>query len=267
MIELLDDLIQLYEAQVPAHPEDPRYFKHTAMIERILRSYFTALEVSFPYSRIERIYNTYVKESASSEAGDAIDNLLTSFDAVLQVELQGALVPLYLEGQAEMISWGKTKAGIPILYEGPPQRAAVEWARKHAATLVTNMDTVSKDRIARVVADGIGNKRGVPGIARDIRSVFSDMSKYRSALIAKTETRQTLFATSQASMDDMKIEGKQWVLGAGGKSGNCELCIANADAGVIPVDAEFPNPQDTIHPGCTCGIAPARMPGKKDYVG
>ena len=57
----------------------------------------------------------------------------------------------------------------------------------------------------------------------------------------------------------MGIEGKEWVLGAGGGKGNCPQCIANADAGVIGIDEEFPYSEDSIHPGCTCAIAPARI--------
>ena len=85
------------------------------------------------------------------------------------------------------------------------------------------------------------------------------MSRYRSQLIAKTETRQALFTASHDNMIDMEIDGKEWVLGSGGGTGNCEDCQANAAAGVIPVNEDFPIPEGDIHPGCTCSIAPARL--------
>ena len=61
-------------------------------------------------------------------------------------------------------------------------------------------------------------------------------------------------------MVDMGITGKEWVLGAGGETGNCPDCEGNAAVGVISVDKEFPVPEGDIHPGCTCAIAPAMLP-------
>ena len=121
------------------------------------------------------------------------------------------------------------------------------------------MNDETKTRLARVISDGIQNKRGIPGLARDIRKTFDDMTKYRSELIAKTETRQALWAGSHERMLDMGVTGKAWVLGAGGVEGNCQDCIDNADAGDIPVEDEFPTPEGEIHPGCTCAIAPVML--------
>lgn len=128
--------------------------------------------------------------------------------------------------------------------------------------MVTKMDAETKDRLAHVIGKAIREKRGVDGLARDIRREFSDMGKYRSNLIAKTETRDALFHSSQERMEDMGVTGKEWILGSGGAEGNCPDCRANAAAGVIPVNQEFPIPQDEIHPGCTCAIAPAMLPRK-----
>jgi len=196
----------------------------------------------------------------NEETKNILDPLLATFDDKLRGDLGAELAETYISGQAEMITWGKTKAGIPIAYEGPPISQAIDWAAKHGAELVTQMDTETKRRLVQVVSDGIKNKRGVPGLARDIRGDFANMSKYRSQLIAKTETRQALFKSSHDNMVAMGIEGKEWVLGAGGVTGNCEDCQANAAVGVIPVDREFPIPEGNIHPGCTCAIAPARLP-------
>ena len=194
-----------------------------------------------------------------TEIDDILDPLLTTFDKTLITSLNGYLVEIYMTGSAEMITWGKTKGGVPIAYEGPPISEAIEWAEKRAAELVTQMDAETKRRLAQVVSDGIKNKRGVPGLARDIRKTFDNMTKYRSELIAKSETRNALFQASHDRMIDMGITGKEWVLGAGGIEGNCPLCQANNAVGIIPVKSEFPNPEGSIHPGCTCAIAPARL--------
>ena len=54
---------------------------------------------------------------------------------------------------------------------------------------------------------------------------------------------------------------KRWWLGPGGRAGNCEGCIENADAGEIEEDDFFPSwdgfgPVDEppLHPHCTCSV-------------
>ena len=188
-----------------------------------------------------------------------LDPLLATFNKKLTADLEGQMADIYLSGDAQMISWGKTQKGIPIAYEGPPIKQAIDYA-KRGAKLVTEMDEETKKRLAHVISQGIEKKRGVPGLARDIKKEFADMTRYRSQLIAKTETRQALFAASHDRSIDMGVDGKEWVLGAGGSEGNCEDCIANAGAGVIGINENFPTPEGDVHPGCTCSLAPARLP-------
>jgi hypothetical protein len=85
------------------------------------------------------------------------------------------------------------------------------------------------------------------------------MSRYRSQMIARTETRDALFHASQDRMVAMGVTGKEWILGSGGKEGNCEDCRRNADAGAIPVGQDFPISQYEIHPNCTCAISPIML--------
>jgi len=188
-----------------------------------------------------------------------LDPLLGAFNKNIRLKLEGQMTDIYLSGDAQMISWGKTQKGIPIAYEGPPIKQAIDYAMERGAKLVTEMDEETKKRLAHVISQGIENKRGVPGLARDIKKEFADMTRYRSQLIAKTETRQALFTASHDRSVDMGIDGKEWVLGAGGAEGNCEDCIANAGVGVIGINDSFPNAEGDIHPGCTCAIAPARL--------
>jgi len=184
---------------------------------------------------------------------DDIDDIMEPIVRVLQASLlttiEDYLVKVYIAGDLEMVTWGKTLGGIPIAYEGPPIQEAINWARAHAAELVTKMDDETKVRLAQVIADAIENKRGIPGLARDIRDAFDNMSQFRSQLIARTETRNALWKGSHERMVDMGIDGKQWYLGSGGSEGNCAECIANSEVGIIPIEDEFPNPEDDIHPG------------------
>jgi hypothetical protein len=208
----------------------------------------------------------------NSDLDDALEPIVRFLQAALRTTIEGHLVRAYIQGDKELIYWGITKGGIPIAYEGPPIEQAVNWARDYCAKLVTKMDEETKAKLAQVVSDAIQNKRGIPGLARDIRMEFekwkgegvAKMTRYRSELIAKTETRNALWKGSHEKMVDIGVDGHQWYLGSGGATGNCEDCIANAAVGIIPIGEDFPTPEGGIHPGCTCAIAPAMMYMKKD---
>ena len=189
-----------------------------------------------------------------------LDKVLSHFSKDIQAEIAGLLSEVYISGQAEMITYGKTKLGIPIAYEGPPISKAIDWAEKHGAQLVKGLDEETKKRLAHTISQGIENKRGIPGLSRDIRKTFADMSKYRSELIARTETANALSTASLDNMKDMGIEGKEWV--TAGDSDVSDECLGNEAQGVIPVGDAFSSGASAPpeHPDCRCAIAPARLP-------
>lgn len=268
VIAELNQLISVLEADLPANPNTPKNQRQEKALERELRDYFKALGQAFPYEKLSDIYYKHVaiesirirEAGPIGDAEDFLETMLAVFRATLFQRVSNQLITTYLLGSAQMTFWGKTKGGLDIAFEGPPIQQAFEFAEKYGAKLVTLMDDETKQRLAKIISDGIQNKRGIPGLARDIRTEFADMTRYRSQLIAKTETRNALFHASQDRMEAMGIEGKEWVLGSGGKEGNCDYCRANAAVGIIPVDEEFPTPQYEIHPGCLCAIAPASLP-------
>ena len=195
----------------------------------------------------------------SAEIDDILDPILMTFRDRLSTTLQGHSVSAYLKGSAGMIEWGRTKlTDRPIFFEGPPIQQAINYANKHSAQLVARMDEETKSRLAKVIGDAIENKRGIPGLARDIRREFDDMTKFRSQLIARTETRDALFHASQERMEAMGVTGKEWIVAPEGEW-PCAICQANADVGTIPINQEFPTPQYEIHPGCHCAIAPVML--------
>ncbi len=195
----------------------------------------------------------------NSDVKNILDPILATLDEVLSTLMNGQLVTIYMSGTAEMVTWGTTKAGVPIAFEGPPIEQAIEWAEKQGAKLVTQMDEETKRRLAHIISQGIENKRGVPGLSRDIRKGFTDMSRFRSQLIARTETANALSQASLDTMKDMGIDGKEWV--TSGDDRVSDDCLDNEAEGVIPVNQAFSGgvmapPQ---HPDCRCAIAPARL--------
>ena len=165
------------------------------------------------------------------------DSILSFFDEDIQATIARLQTETYISGQAEMITWGKTQAGVPIAFEGPPISQAIEWAEKQGATLVTQMDEETKRRLAHTISQGIENKRGIPGLARDIKRDFADMTRFRSQLIARTETASALSQASLDTMEAMGIDGKQWI--TAGDDRVSDDCTDNEADGVIPVGQSF----------------------------
>ena len=195
----------------------------------------------------------------NSDVNNILNPLLAVFDERLKTTVNGHLAEIRISGTAEMITWGKTQAGVPIAFEGPPISQAVAWAEKQGALLVTRMDEETKRRLTGVISRGIENKRGIPGLSRDIRGTFADMTKFRSELIARTETANALSQASLDTMKEMGIDGKEWI--TAGDDLVSDECSANEDQGVIPADQPFTSgpmapPQ---HPDCRCTVSPARL--------
>jgi len=197
-----------------------------------------------------------------------LDPILATFDDKLEAEISGQIAETYISGQAEMVKWANDNLVKESIFreqgefEGPPVQQAIDWAEKHGAQLVTQMDEETKKRLAQTISDGIKNKRGIPGLQRDIKSTFADMSKHRSTMIARTETANALSTASLDSMKDMGIEGKQWV--TAGDDMVSDECMGNESEGVIPVNQSFSGgvmapPQ---HPNCRCVVSPAILKGK-----
>ena len=148
VVTTIDEIIALLEAEIPANPQSLPNKRRQNKLQREMAKYFKDLGDAFPYSKLASIYNRNVKESLSSDTRGILDPLLVTFDDSLTVSLNGWMAETYLSGQAEMITWGKTKGGIPIAYEGPPISQAVDWARQHSAALVNQMAEETQRRLA-----------------------------------------------------------------------------------------------------------------------
>jgi hypothetical protein len=252
---MFESIIALLEANIPANPENPKHQRFELIAYKALRDYFEDIKDAFPYKKLAAIYHSYVQEAGELEANELIEPVLNFFRASLISKLSDAYIGLYIAGSAEMIEWGKTKGGRPIYFEGDPAKQAIEYANTRTATLIRGMDEESKKIIRSVIADGIENKKGIPGIERALRSEFNDMKKARSVMIARTETCDAL---EQSFMDNarlMGINGKEWVVTV-----PCETCAMNAGQ-VVLLDQVFPSGhlRPPAHPNCRCALAPVMI--------
>jgi len=262
----LNSLIESLASRLPASMEKPENKRLERTFKKSMSEYFLSMSEGFPYSEIENIYKTKVKEvtappkvSPSGEWDDWLDSVIKTYQAHLTSRIVAYIGNIYIAGSMQMMSYGKTKLGIPILFEGPPMSQAVNWAQKYGAGLVTNMDIETRSRLAQVISDGINNKRGVDGIARDIRKEFTDMSRDRADMIAQTESNSALSQGAMDKMQEMGIEGKEWIVI--GDESTCDICDGNANQGVIPIDQPFQSGdmQTPGHPRCRCATSPARL--------
>ena len=264
MIRAVDEILTIVEAAIPANPLSQDNKKLAGKTEEILAAYFAQIEQAFPFTEIERIYSLNVPVTEAGPVGDTediIEPILKTFRAKLVTDLIGQHVLAYLAGSAELVSWGVTKGGRPILYEGPPMQQAIDYAQKHCATLVTNMDTETKRLIAQTVSDGIKNKRGIPGLARDLRKQFeamyrTDMPGSRARVIARTETADALEQGFMDRSKDMGVTGKEWVV-----TDPCEICEGNEAEGVVKINHVFSSGdlRPPAHPNCRCALAPVML--------
>lgn len=196
----------------------------------------------------------------ASDLDNFLDPILAAFTDSLQARLNGFVATAYLRGSAQMVQWGRTKlTDRPIFFEGPPMQQAIDYATQHCATLVTGLNEETKARLAEVIGKAIEEKRGIPGLARDIRNSFDDMTKARSEMIARTETCDAL---EQAFLDrtgDMGITGKEWVT-----FDPCSICEGNEAEGIVPIDYVFSSGDERppAHPNCRCALAPVMLKGE-----
>lgn len=195
-----------------------------------------------------------------ADINDFIDPILRAFENQLTTRLNGYLVTAYLRGSAEMLEWGRTKiTDMPIYYEGPPMRQAMTYAQKRAALLVKGLNDETREQMRSVIEYAIKQKRGIPGLSRDLRKQFVNMSKIRAKVIARTETCDALESAFMDRAKDMKVTGKEWIW-VGGGDWDC-MCEDNANAGVIPIDKPFPSGdmRPPAHPNCRCALAPVML--------
>ena len=203
-----------------------------------------------------------------TDLAKALKPYITSFNAQLTTELEGELVDIYLEGSTQVMTWGKTKKGIPIPFEGPPSAEAIAFAKEHCATMITEMSETTQSQIANSIGRSIQGKRGIEGMQRDLRYAIKgmtegdDVSISRARMIARTESNTALSQSFLDTSTAMGVDYKEWIV-----FDPCEICQQNAGR-VIAMDKAFPSGdfRPPSHPNCRCALAPALSPGRASQL-
>lgn len=183
----------------------------------------------------------------------ALEPVIQRLSPILMSAMIDELVAIYTQGWRDMGKYGQKTVGFQIAFDVPPYDEALDWATKHCAKLVTKIDDETKTRIAQAVSKAIDEGQGISGLSKTIRDEIMDMSKYRSQMIARTETANALQVASLDTAKKMGATHKEWVA----EPDACEICLSNDAEGPIPVSQAFRsgdmNPAS--HPNCRCGLA------------
>lgn len=261
----INNLIESLQESIPCNINSKRNQKLVSRLEKDVAAYFQSLSAAFPYSKLDKIYYKYLKESVEGETGKTMNPILGTLKTSFKAKVAGHLVTIYVSGSAEMMKYGG------LAYEGIPSAEAISWAEKSAAKLITRMDGETKNRVAQVISNGIKNKRGPGGLATDIKRELGWMGRgrpseikgltmqSRASLIASNETSTALGKSFMDRGNEMRTEGKEWITAGDDKVS--DGCLANEAEGVIPFNQLFSSGHATPprFPGCRCACAPARL--------
>lgn len=144
---------------------------------------------------------------------------------------------------AELVGMRYNKAGELI------QNPSAKWA------ITDSTRDMLKSTLVKALDEGWSNTH----LADEIENNFA-FSASRAETIARTELKR---ADTQGSLEAYKasgmVEGKESLLSE--DHDDDDECDDNADAGVIPLDEDFPSGDDAppYHPRCNCDITPVLM--------
>jgi hypothetical protein len=189
--------------------------------------------------------------AAADEVASALD---LDLDGAELSDLESYLVAVASDaGDAALAQVGLGDAG-GVIFEHLNQ-AALDWAKEHAAELVTQISDTTRDQVRDAIVDGIQENMSTSEIA-DVIAKLGVFDETRADLIAHTEIRNANSAGALAGYKAARDNGvdamKGWLLGPN----PCDDCQDNADASPIELDDDFPSGDaaPAAHPHCVCTL-------------
>lgn len=141
--------------------------------------------------------------------------------------------------------------GLDVEYT-PADEAAYKWVEEHAFELARGVNDTTMEMLRRELGEA-WETEGVTDIASRIREVFDNCSRYRSYMIARTETTNT---ANMGSMTGAKRAGatqKEWLTGLDERV--CPTCGA-LNGVKVDIDELFNGEilAPSRHPNCRCTL-------------
>lgn len=141
---------------------------------------------------------------------------------------------------------------------------AVQYIQAHGAQTVTGLNDTSRDRLRTLITQGVDEGWSYNKTAKEIRTLFTDMSRKRSLVIATYESGMAYESGSAMPIRDLVDAGlvmeKSWLTVGDAKVE--EHCLANQAQGWIPFDEAFSDGSmhPLSHPRCRCSALYRRAP-------
>lgn len=167
------------------------------------------------------------------------------------------LQPLY--GELIALSGQEAYRLIEYFKQYKPSPEVVELVKNQSELFVRSMLVTDKERLLKIIIDGIAGGQSIEQIGRKLRATFADIKKYQSERVARTETiRASNLAADDAFAQSGVVEAKEWLT-----AGNpCPIC-APYDGQVVELGGsfydqktEFADGNPPLHPNCRCVIIP-----------
>lgn len=167
------------------------------------------------------------------------------------------LQPLY----SELIALSGQEAYRLIEYfkQYKPSTEVVDLVAKQSELFVRSMLVTDKERLLKIIIDGVADGQSIEQIGRKLRATFADIKKYQSERVARTETiRASNLAADDAFMQSGVVEAKEWLT-----AGNpCPICepydgqVVELGGGFYSQKSEFADGNPPLHVNCRCTIIP-----------
>jgi SPP1 gp7 family putative phage head morphogenesis protein len=138
-----------------------------------------------------------------------------------------------------------------------------DWLNGYMIDLADEVDVASLEDLKRALQVGWQAGESIPDLVKRVDSVFTEFSRYRSELIARTES---IRASAQGSLLTYEASGvvdrSMWVYTPVGSEKECEIC-GPLNGQVVALGDPFPLEDDygdgggpPAHPNCRCCLVP-----------
>ena len=255
--ERLPEGDEILEAEKPRGSRDPKnkysaiirveVKRHSAELQRVIENYIYRVRLAGAVEQCRDLgctgwfFSSLSKSSTSSESASAPDG----------ASLQEA--PRVRSVKADKSGWVSL-----------PNLRAQEYAKKHAAEAVTQINDTTRKEIARIVSDGVKSGSSYNDIAKEIKNKFEEFAvpmpqkhvSNRAVLVAVTELANAYCEGNAQVGNYLQDNGvkmmKAWQTLEDDRVS--DGCKENERVGWIPINKEFPSGH--MHPprfpGCRC---------------
>jgi hypothetical protein len=234
--------------------DSPLAIKTMRQVKRVAWMYGDAFrEWLTPSIAMQIAYNGVRAEEAKAKTFP-----LTGAIGKAQQEMEKILKPAIVTTYTRVGALFPNDPGSTMQTAGSPeiQMRAARLAKKNAGKMIQDITTADRNRIKKIVADGIAKGSPAQDIANEITAWVNDdqMTPERALTIARTETATALGTAAHDAFVANGSTEKRWILVPEGKV--CGVCRTNAQMGKIGINDSFisGHRETPAHPNCRCVI-------------